>query len=88
MCRWSIRAVHSGELLGAPPTGREVNFTGAALVVLEGELLQLGEGFTTEVGRVLKEQWAFWAVEEWSYWDVPGLMAQIREGQQAVGGRV
>jgi predicted ester cyclase len=87
--RWTIRGVHSGELLGAPPTGREVIFTGVTLTLLEGEDIDLGEdGYTTEVGKVIRSQWAYWIVEEWNFWDVPGLVAQIREGRQAVSGRV
>jgi SnoaL-like polyketide cyclase len=86
--RWSIRAVHSGELLGIPPTGREVTFAGATLVALEGERIEFPDGFKTETGKNLTEQWGFWVVEEWNYWDVLGLLEQIREGQQAVESRV
>lgn len=86
--RWSIRGVHSGELLGAPPTGREVTVHGVTLVATEGERIEFEEGFRNEAGLMLKEQWGFWVVEEWNYWDVLGLMAQIREDRQAVGERV
>jgi SnoaL-like polyketide cyclase len=86
--RWSIRAVHSGELLGVPPTGREVTITGATLVAVEGERIEFPDGFTSETGRTVGEQWGFWVVEEWNYWDVLGLLAQIREGQQALESRV
>ena len=85
--RWTIRGTHSGELLGAPPTGREVTFTGVTLTLLEGEQVDLGEGFEVKPGKVLKEQWAWWVVEEWNYWDLPGLALQLREDRQAVGGR-
>ena len=86
--RWSIRAVHSGELLGVPPTGREVTFAGATLVALEGERIEFPDGFKLESGKTVNEQWGFWVVEEWNYWDVLGLLEQIREGQQAVESRV
>ena len=83
--RWSIRAIHSGELLGAPATGREVTFGGVTLVAMEGERIEFEEGFRNEAGQRLKDQWGFWVVEEWNYWDVLGLLAQIREDRQAVG---
>jgi predicted ester cyclase len=86
--RWSIRAVHSGELLGAPATGREVTVHGVTLVATEGERMEFEGDFRNEAGHRVMEQWGFWVVEEWNYWDVPGLMAQIREDRQAVGERV
>jgi len=84
-CRWTVRAVHSSELLGAPATGREVTFSGATLTALEGEHLMFKEEFRTELGKVFRQQWAFWVVEEWNYWDLPGLVAQLRQTRQAVG---
>jgi SnoaL-like polyketide cyclase len=83
--RWTIRATHSGELLGVPPTGRELQITGVTVNAVEGELVKL-EGFTNPAGKPVEEQWAFWVVEEWNYWDLPGLAALIRNGQRTAGG--
>jgi hypothetical protein len=83
--RWTIRATHSGELLGVPPTGRGLTITGVTVNTVEGELVKL-EGFTNAKGDPVEQQWAFWVVEEWNYWDLPSLAALIRNGRQTGGG--
>jgi hypothetical protein len=82
--RWTVRGMHTGELLGVPPTGRDLMITGITVNAVEGELVKL-EGYTNPAGKVVEEQWAFWVVEEWSYWDLPSLATLLRNGQQAGG---
>jgi SnoaL-like polyketide cyclase len=83
--RWTVRGTHSGELLGVPPTGRELVVNGVTVHRVEGELVEV-DGFINRRGDLVKEQWACWVVEEWNYWDLPSLAAQIRDGRQTAGG--
>jgi hypothetical protein len=68
--RWTIRGVHTGELLGTRPSGRAVNFTGVTISVVKDH--QVEDNLVCEV------------IEEWNYWDLPGLASQIRE-EEALG---
>jgi SnoaL-like polyketide cyclase len=77
--RWTIRAIHSGELMGVPPSGRDLILTGLTLNAVEGELLKL-EGFTDRNGNPVEEQWVHWVVEEWNYIDLPRFGAMLRNG--------
>lgn len=44
--RWSARATHRGEYVGAPPTGKEVEFTGISVYRIEGG--RIAESWTVE----------------------------------------
>jgi hypothetical protein len=82
--RWTIRAVHSGELLGVPPSGRGLTLTGVTLNTVEGELVKL-EDFTDHLGNRVEEQWAFWVVEDWNYMDLQSFAASVRDGHGGPG---
>jgi hypothetical protein len=79
--RWTIRGLHTGDLLGIPPTRRDVTFSGVSLCAADSEKVKLKQPFTNRMGRFIDSRWIFWVVEEWIYWDLPGLAAQLRNGE-------
>ena len=54
--RWSLRATHEGELMGAPPTGKQVSTNGIAIHRFEGgRIAEVWDswdtlGFTQQLG--------------------------------------
>ena len=63
--RWEVHGLHTGTLLGVPPTGRDVTTHGMTWV-------RFDEGPNPDgPGRLSR------ALVEWTYWDLPGLAAQI-----------
>jgi SnoaL-like polyketide cyclase len=76
--RWTIRAIHSGELLGVPATGREVTFGGVSIAAVDSRQVTLPEPYKDAKGREVTEDWIAWVLEEWNYWDLPGLVGQLR----------
>ncbi len=63
--RWEVYGKHSAELLGVPPTGRQVTLTGMTWIQFDEQLNPDGPG---RVSRGL---------EAWTYWDLPSLVEQI-----------
>jgi hypothetical protein len=76
--RWTIRALHTGDLLGVAPTGQEVTFSGFSVCLGEGEFVKLVEPFTNRLNVYITHRWVYWVTDEWNYWDLPGLVAQLR----------
>jgi predicted ester cyclase len=62
--RWEIIGMHTGDLLGVPPTRREVTFTGMTLLEFEEPI-------------VIDDVYVLRATNEWTFWDLPGLLDQI-----------
>ena len=63
--RWEVYGKHSGELLGVPPTGRQVTLTGMTWIQFDEQLNPDGPGRTSR------------GLETWTYWDLPSLLEQI-----------
>ena len=62
--RWEVHGRHTGELLGVPPTGRDVTTSGMTVVKFDEVADEDGQ-------RVSR------ALEAWTYWDVPTVAEQI-----------
>jgi hypothetical protein len=63
--RWEVHGLHTGELLGVPPTGRDVTTHGMTLIRFDQGPNPDGPGRLSH------------ALEEWTYWDLPALAQQI-----------
>jgi len=79
--RWTIRALHTEDLFGIAPSGREVTFSGASICGTDGEFVKLTEPFVNRLGKLIDRKWVFWVIEEWDYWDLPSLVAQLRDAR-------
>jgi hypothetical protein len=66
--RWEVHGKHSGELLGVPPTGKEVTVTGMTWVAFDEQINPDGPGRLSR------------GLETWTYWDLPSLAEQIGAG--------
>ena len=62
--RWELNGLHTGTLLGVPPTRKSVTITGMTLMKFEEE-------------RQPDGSLHMWARDEWTFWDLPGLMEQL-----------
>ena len=63
--RWEVHGLHTAEMLGVPPTGRDVTTHGMTLVRFDQN------PNPDAPGRLSR------ALEEWTYWDLPALAEQI-----------
>lgn len=56
--RWSMQGTHKGQLMGIPPTGKEVNITGQAIYkIVDGKIVE--EWVNGDVLGVLQQIGAF-----------------------------
>jgi hypothetical protein len=62
--RWEVTGLHTGMLLGIPPTRKSVTITGMTLMKFAEE-------------RQPDDALNMWATDEWTFWDLPGLMEQL-----------
>jgi hypothetical protein len=91
--RWELRGNHTGEILGYPPTGRELSISGLSLIRFEGSkpvaiewaggkpvINRDGDGAADKTlgqAPTTLTEIEYTAAEEWTYWDIPALLEQL-----------
>ncbi len=56
VARWRARAIHQGEYMGVPPTGKEVEFTGISVYRIEGGKIAESWNLSDELAKEIERR--------------------------------